>query len=95
VDYKERMRYGKLRRTFEVEIEDAEPGDVYEVLVKGVLVGHVVIDDEDEGEMELRTARFIHDDDDHREPMPDDFPSLLPGDVVDVGPHRMVLELDD
>ncbi|MHC4080269.1 MAG: hypothetical protein ACYSU2_03020, partial [Planctomycetota bacterium] len=90
VKYLERFKKGRLLRRFKVEVEDAEPGDVFDVYVNGVFVGEVVINDVDEGKLELRTPAFIDDPDDG-EPMPDSFPSLMPGDLVEVGPLSAIL----
>jgi hypothetical protein len=91
VRYLERLRNGRLLRRFKVEVEDAEPGEVFDVHVNGVFVGELVIDDLDEGRLELRTHTFIKDPDDG-EPMPRSFPSLVPGDLVEVGPLSVILE---
>ncbi|MHC4127558.1 MAG: hypothetical protein ACYTE6_10400 [Planctomycetota bacterium] len=88
--YLERFKNGRLLRRFKVEVEDAEPGQVFDVFVNGMFVGEVVINDDDEGELELRTPAFIHDPDDGL-PMPGSFPSLLPGDIVEVGPLSTIL----
>ncbi|MHC5008335.1 MAG: hypothetical protein ACYTGF_13360, partial [Planctomycetota bacterium] len=74
-------------------VEDGEPGELLEVFVNGVFVGEIVINDLDEGELELRTAAFIDGTDDGQ-PMPDSFPSLIPGDFVEVGPLSAVLAAD-
>ena len=87
----ERLRNGRLMRRFKVQVEDAEPGEVLDVHVNGLFVGEVVINDLDEGAFELRTHTFIKDPGDG-EPMPRWFPSLVPGDVVDVGPLSVILE---
>ncbi|MHC5003711.1 MAG: hypothetical protein ACYTJ0_11360, partial [Planctomycetota bacterium] len=93
VRYLERLRNGRLLRRFKVEVEDGTPGNLLDVLVNGTLVGVIEIDDMDEGRLELRSPEFIDDPGDGL-PMPDDFPSLLPGDVVTVGPLQTVLALD-
>lgn len=93
VRYLERFKNGRLLRRFKAELEDGEPGDVHQVVVEGFVVGSIVLDDFGEGELELRTEAFIDDPDDG-DPIPDAFPSLLPGDVVQVGPLTGVLELD-
>jgi hypothetical protein len=93
VKYLERFKKGRLMRRFKVEVEDAEPGEVFDVHVNGVFVGEIVINDLDEGRLELRTPAFIDDPGDG-EPMPDAFPSLMPGDLVEVGPLWAVLAAD-
>ena len=93
VKYRERMRWGDLRRRFEVEIEDGEAGMAFDVVVNGQFITTLVLQD-DELEFELRTPEFIDDDDDGA-PMPDDFPSLVAGDVVQIGSVSVVLEIDD
>ncbi|MHC4825619.1 MAG: hypothetical protein ACYTEY_03575, partial [Planctomycetota bacterium] len=67
--YIERFKNGRLMRRFKVEIENAEPGEVFDIHVNGAFVGEIVINDLDEGRLELRTPAFIDDPDDG-EPMP-------------------------
>jgi hypothetical protein len=93
VRYLERFKNGRLMRRFKVMVEDAEPGEVFDVHVNGVLVGEVVINDLDEGRLELRSPAFIDDPNDGV-PMPPSFPSLVPGDLVEVGPLSAVLAAD-
>lgn len=93
VRYIERFKRGRLLRKFKVEIEDADAGDVFDILVNGTPVGSIVIGNDDQAEFQLRTPEFIDDAGDG-DPMPDDFPTLLPGDVVTVGPLTAVLEED-
>jgi hypothetical protein len=93
VKYLERFKKGRLMRRFKVQVEDGEPGELLEVFVNGVFVGEIVINDLDDGELELRTAAFIDGTDDGQ-PMPDSFPSLIPGDFVEVGPLSAVLAAD-
>jgi hypothetical protein len=93
VKYMERFKNGRLMRRFKVEVEDAQPGEVFDIHVNGAFVGEIVINDLDEGRLELRTPAFIDGPDDG-EPMPDSFPSLMPGDLVEVGPLSAVLAAD-
>jgi hypothetical protein len=94
VRYEERFKNGTLMRKFKVEIEDANEGDVYDIVINGQTWGSVTIGSDDEGRFELRTAAFIDDPDDG-EPMPDSFPSLVVGDIVTVGGFNVDLELKD
>jgi hypothetical protein len=94
VSYKERLRWGTLIRKFVVEVEDAQPGDVCEVLVNGAYVGAMVIGADGEGELELRSPEAIEDADDG-DPLPADFPGLMPGDEVSACGITGALERDD
>lgn len=93
VKYQERFKNGGLERRFDVEVEDATPGQTFNVRVKGKLVGQVVIGALGIGELELRTAAFIDSPDDGI-PMPDSFPSLKAGDTVTIGSMTTVLVLN-
>ena len=87
VKYCERFKHGNLNRRFQVEIEDAAPGQVFDVSVNGEVVGSVTAGDDGEAELQLRTNANGDDDEDDEVilPMPDTFPSLHDGDVVVVG----------
>lgn len=91
VRWLERFKRGRLLRRFKVSVEDGDLGAEYAIRLNGDVVAFMTITDEDETEFELRTPEFIDDPGDG-EPMPDDFPSLLPGDVVTVGPLETTLE---
>lgn len=91
VKYQERMKNGGLRRIFKVEVEDAAPGQNFDIFVKNVFVGTLVMSNGAETKFELRTAAFIDDPDDGQ-PMPSSFPSLQPGDQVQVGSMTTTLQ---
>lgn len=93
VRYSERFKRGRLLRKFKVEVEDGNPGDVFEIRVNGLLLDTITLSNAAETKYELRTPAFIDDPGDG-DPMPDDFPTLLPGDVVTVGPLTAILEED-
>ena len=86
--YFERFKHGLLVRRFQVEIEGAAPGQVFDVSLNGEIFGTVTAGDDGEAELQLRTNANSDDDDDDSEvvqAMPDTFPSLHDGDVVVVG----------
>ena len=91
--YRERMRDNTLEQRFDIEVEDATPGDQMMVQVNGVTFGTIIINDFGVGELQFRTSTFIDDPGDG-EPNPTDFPRLQPGDVVTVGPLNGAFALD-
>jgi len=91
--YRERIKNGALERRFQVEVEDAPSNTTYNVMVNGVVVDQLVTNALGFAEFQLRTAAFIDSPGDGS-PMPDSFPTLVPGDVVVVGPVSGTLQLD-
>ncbi|MEZ6243106.1 MAG: hypothetical protein R3B57_08695 [Phycisphaerales bacterium] len=89
--YRDRFRNGLLEQRFDVEAEDFEPGAELAVTVNGLTVGTIFANDLGVAEMQLRTAEFIDDPGDGS-PIDSDFPRLMPGDVVVVGPLKGVFE---
>lgn len=89
--YRDRFRNGLLEQRFDVEAEDFEPGAELVVIVNGATVGTIFANDLGVAEMQLRTAEFIDDPGDGT-PIDPDFPRLMPGDTVSVGPLEGVFE---
>jgi len=86
VAYEEDYDGGTLKRTFKVEIEDAAADTSHDVYLNGNYIATITTNAEGEINYKLRTnASSYYDSNDIREPMPDDFPSLVDGDVVTVG----------
>jgi len=83
--YRDRFRNGLLEQRFDVEAEDFEPGAELVVSVNGTTVGSIFVNDLGVAEMQLRTAEFIDDPGDGT-PIDSDFPRLMQGDTVSVGP---------
>ncbi len=83
--YRDRFRNGLLEQRFDVEAEDFKPGAELVVSVNGTTVGSIFVNDLGVAEMQLRTAEFIDDPGDGT-PIAPDFPRLMPGDTVSVGP---------
>ena len=71
------------RRRFQLEVEGFRPGTVLDVVVDGVTVGSVTIDNLGVGELDFDTN--IEPGDDEGQPFPANFPSLERGDRVQVG----------
>jgi hypothetical protein len=92
-DYRERDRKGRIEQRFSVEVEDAAPGEMWQVHVNDMLVGIIVTDEFGFGELQFRTAAFIDDPGDGN-PIPDGFPTLLDGDSITVGPLAGSFGLD-
>lgn len=91
--YRDRFRNGLLEQRFDVEAEDFAPGAELAVSVNGMSVGTIFANDLGVAELQLRTAEFIDDPGDGT-PIASDFPRLMPGDVVIVGPLKGVFEAD-
>lgn len=91
--YRDRFRNGLLEQRFDVQAEDFKPGAELVVSVNGTTVGSVFINDLGVGEMQLRTAEFIDDPGDGT-PIGSEFPRLMPGDTVSVGPLDGIFEAD-
>lgn len=84
-EYRERVRNNQVEQRFDVEVEDATPGEIMAIHVNGLMIGTLVVNDLGIGEFQLRTAAFIDDPGDG-DPIPSGFPTLIAGDAVTVGP---------
>ena len=82
--YQERMHHGVLVRKFEAEIEGGEISQDVPVFINEVFFGTITTDANGNGKLKL-SSRADDDGDGDEQLMPDDFPSLQPGDVVRVG----------
>ncbi len=91
--YRDRVRKNTLEQRFDVEVEDFEPGTELSVSVNGEHIGIIFVNDLGVGEMQLRTGAFIDDPGDG-DPIDPDFPRIMPGDSVSVGPLSGSFELD-
>lgn len=91
--YRDRVRKDTLEQRFDVEVEDFEPGAELSVSVNGDHIGIIFVNDFGVGEMQLRTGAFIDDPGDG-DPIDPDFPRIMPGDTVTVGPLSGSFVLD-
>jgi hypothetical protein len=73
----------KARRKFSVELERGKPGDMFDVMISGVVVGTVLIDGLGIGEIDYDDTAGPGDSDQR---FPRNFPELDGGEVVQVGP---------
>ncbi len=92
--YRERMHHGALERKFEAEIEGGEVSQDVPVFINDVFFGTVSTDADGNGQLEL-SSRPDDDDEGDEQLMPDDFPSLQPGDVVRIGNTFVTLASSD
>ena len=76
-------RVDQARRKFSVEIERGNPGEMFDVMVSGVVVGTVVIDSFGIGEIDYDDTAGPADRDQR---FPRIFPEIDGGEVVQVGP---------
>ncbi|RNC81837.1 MAG: hypothetical protein ED559_08655 [Phycisphaera sp.] len=91
--YRDRVRKNTLEQRFDVEVEDFAPGTELNVSVNGEHIGIIFVNDLGVGEMQLRTGAFIDDPGDG-DPIDPDFPRIMPGDSVTVGPLSGSFVLD-
>jgi len=89
VKYIERFKRTTLRRVFDVEIEGGTPGS-FIVKVNNQNVGTITVDASGNGEFQLESPQFIEPGDTEL-PMPNTFPTLIPGDVVTVGTRNIII----
>ncbi len=84
-DYRERLRGTTLVQTFNVEVNGAQPGEMFEIHINGVLFGTMITNDLGSAELEFRTATVDDNPHDEEPPLPTDFPRINDGDVITVG----------
>lgn len=82
--YRERSRANLIEQRFDIEVEDATPGDTLTVFVDGNMYGTMVVNDLGVAELQFRTAEFIDDPGDGT-PIPTEFPRINPGTSISVG----------
>lgn len=85
-----RHRLDRARRQFSVEVEDGNPGEMFDVMVSGVVVGTILIDRFGVGELDYDDTA---DRDDRDRRFPRNFPELDGGEVIQVGPLTGTLQL--
>ncbi len=86
VQYRERGR-----RQFSVQVEGLQPGDRYDVMVSGSVVGTVTIDAFGFGDLNY-DSNFEAGLDDPATQFPPNFPALDGGETVTVGPLSGTLQ---
>jgi len=82
--YRERTRGKLIEQRFDIEVEDANPGDSLAVFVNGNMYGTMIVNDLGVAELQFRTAEFIDDPGDGT-PIPTEFPRTNPGATISVG----------
>lgn len=87
VQYRERGS----RRQFSVEVQGFQPGDQYDVMISGEVVGTIVIDAFGFGDLNYDT-NFEPFKDDPATKFPPNFPALDGGELVVVGPLSGTLQ---
>lgn len=83
-------RLDQARRKFSVEIERGNPGDMFDVMVSGVVVGTVLVDGFGIGELDYDDTAGAGDRDQR---FPRNFPEIDGGEVVQVGPLTGTMQL--
>jgi hypothetical protein len=82
--YLERRRRDNIERRFDLTISDGAPFATVPVSINGYPLGNVTLNAFGFAEVHLRTERYIEDSA-IEDPIPDDFPSILPAFVITVG----------
>ena len=83
-------RQDRNRRKFSVEIERGTPGQMFDVMVSGVVVGTVLINNFGVGEIDFDDTAGPADRDQR---FPRNFPEIDGGEVVQVGPLTGSMQL--
>lgn len=86
VQYRERGR-----RQFSVQVEGLQPGDRYDVMISGAVVGTITIDPFGIGDLNY-DSNFEPGFDDPATQFPPNFPALDGGEMVVVGPLSGTLQ---
>ena len=82
VQYRERVKRDEHQRRVQVKIQRGDADTVYDVLHNGEVIGMIETNEDGQGKLFLRTYRAPRG---RWDVMPDDFPMLLEGDVIQVG----------
>lgn len=88
-EYGEKNKNGMLKKKFEAEVKGAAPGDTFDVVVDGIVVGTIVVGPSGKGKLEYTT----HPDSPHDQPFPPGFPAISDGTVVQIGSMSGTLRL--
>jgi len=83
-DYKDRERDEGFEQRLQVKTQNMSPNTEHDVLFNGVFLGTITTDEFGTGKLKLRTAEFIDSPD--WLPLPDNFPRIIDGDEIEVGP---------
>jgi hypothetical protein len=78
VKYVESFARGRLVRTVGIELRDAKPETIYDVLIDGSRVAQLKTNEHGFGLLEMSTADAV--------PMPRLFPTIVPGAKISIGP---------
>ena len=82
------------RRQFSAELEGFNDGDMFDVMVSGVVVGKIIINEPDGvGDFNF-DDNFEPGDDDPATQFPANFPALDGGELVEIGPLTGTLQID-
>jgi hypothetical protein len=85
-EYRERQRATLLEKRFKVEIEDAAPGDAFDIAINGVQYGTIFANDLGVAELNFRNIVDNNPSDpNENNPFPDNFPRIVAGDTITVG----------
>lgn len=90
VEFRQRFDQGG-RRQFSVQVENLQPGDMFDVMIAGQVVGKITIDDFGRGGLNY-DDNFEPGVDDPATRFPDNFPALDGGEQVVVGPVSGTLQ---
>ncbi len=74
------LEHGLEKRELKVDVRDAPPGSVLDVVIDGTVVGQVQVDAQGEGRLELSSQPG-----EDESPLPDNFPGIQSGSTITVG----------
>lgn len=85
-DYRDRPKRGTTEQRLQIQVEKADRNTEYDVLFNGEFLGVLTTNSDGRGKIKFRTAQF--NDDRNVHDMPEDFPRVVDGDEIEVGPAR-------
>lgn len=93
VRYREFREFGQLERRWEVTITNAEPNQSIPTFVRSAFIRPLLPGDDGKATLRMRTASFINEGNNAAGwiNLPNSFPSLRPGEVVQVGTSYITL----
>ena len=92
-DYRDRPKKGTTEQRLKVKVEKASPNTEYDVFFNGEFLAVLTTNAGGRGKLKFRTARF--NDDRNVLDLPENFPQVIDGDLIEVGPALGVFQEKD
>jgi len=83
-DYRDRPKRGTTEQRLKIEVEKAASNTSYDVFFNGEFLGVLTTNSGGWGKLKFRTAQF--NDDPNVLDLPENFPRVIDGDEIEVGP---------